>query len=260
MEKKRYLILGSIVGETFNLYFSNFMLFCLPYVIVMVPVSQIQAAVTASYGTAGLPVFLSLLSSVISLIISFSLSYYLTVIVLKRYKDESVDVKESFISIFPRVLIYALMNFLIIMGITLWSLLLIIPGIIYFAATSVADIIMVREGLGIRASLKRSRLLTKKRRFTIVCSFAILFLIMIILFLINSRLLGFTLQGGLTQFAETDAYSGNTVLNIVYAIVSNCLMPLFAVMSVVIYMNLLKEKEGFETEQLADSFLEDKND
>jgi len=259
MEKKRYLSIGSVIGETFNLYFSNFLLFCLPSLVVIFPFGRLQTMVSGFYGASGIPILVSIISYLISLFLSFCVYFYLTIVVLKRYKNETVDIKESVSSVFPRILPYSLLNILIFLGIILWSLLLIIPGIIYFASRCIADVIMINEGLGIRASIKRSRLLTKKRRFIIVISFGILLLLGLILLGAYYALLGFTFQGGLNQFVElTDSLSGNSLPNIAYALATSCLMPLFTVMSIVIYMNLLKEKEGFETEQLTDSFLEEK--
>ncbi|MDC7126276.1 MAG: hypothetical protein PQJ46_11965, partial [Spirochaetales bacterium] len=72
-------------------------------------------------------------------------------------------------------------------------------------------------------------------------------------------LLGFNLHGGIEQFIElVSLFEKLSVINILYSLVIKCLLPLYSVMSVVIYVNLLKDKEGFETEQLANSFLEEK--
>jgi len=261
MEQKKYLTIGNVLGETFNFYFSNFLLVCLPYVIVIFPYGQLYTAFHSLFGAGGTPWYITLLSSLISLALSYGVSFYLTISVLNRFENKKVHVKDAVAALLPRLFAYGFMSFMILFFSMLWSILLIFPGAIYFAARSIADVVMVREGLGIRASMKRSRVLTKKRRFAIFFCFALLFILMFALILVYYRLLGITFGGGLDQLTGiAGAIAQRPLISILYSLVSNCFMPLFVILSVVIYLNLLKEKEGFATEQLAEGFLEEEND
>ena len=261
MEQKKYLTIGNVLSETFNFYFSNFLLVCLPYVIVLFPFGQLQTLFNSLFSTAGPPWYVSFLTSLISLALSYGVSFYLTISILNRYEDEKVTVKDAVAALLPRLFPYGFMSFMIILFSILWSILLIIPGAIYFAARSIADVVMVREGLGIRASMKRSRDLTKKKRFGIFICFVLLIIMMFTLLLVYYRLLGITFGGGLDQLAGiAGTIADRPLISILYSLVSSCFMPLFTVLSVVIYINLLKDKEGFTTEQLAGGFLEEENE
>lgn len=261
MEQKKYLTVGNVLGETFNLYFSNFLLVCLPPLIVLFPFGQLQTYVTSLYGVGGPPWYVSIPSTLISLVLSYGVAYYQTIVVLKRYQNERADIKGAVAALLPRLFVYSVMNFMILFFSMLLTMLLIVPGAIYFAARSVADVAMVREGLGIRASIKRSRLITKKRRFPILICFVVLILLLIVLLIAYYGILGFTFEGGFSQLAVFSmAAAERPLAGLLYSLVSNCVYPLFTVMGVVVYMNLLKEKEGYATEQLADGFLEEKND
>ncbi len=260
MEQKKYLTIGNVLGETFNFYFSNFLLVCLPYVIILFPFGQLQTLFNSLFGTAGPPWYVSFMTTLISLVLSYGVSFYLTISILNRYEDKKFAAKEAIASLLPRLFPYGFMSFMIILFSMLWSILLIIPGAIYFSARSIAAVVMVREGLGIRASMKRSRVLTKKKRFAIFICFVLLMIMMFVLLLVYYRLLGITFGGGLDQIAGIAGTIANRpLINILYSLVSSCFMPLYTVLSVVIYINLLKEKEGFATEQLADGFLEEEH-
>ena len=77
--------------------------------------------------------------------------------------------------------------------------------------------------------------------------------------IVISLILGTVATGFFGVFSPSPSslsYEGlSLVITLVFMIVYSFLFPLFLVFLTVLYYNLIKEKEGFATAQLADSFL-----
>jgi hypothetical protein len=141
----------------------------------------------------------------------------------------------------PVVLVAIISTILVWLGL----LLFIVPGIIVALMLCVAIPVVMAEGTGIRASLSRSRVLTKGSRWKLLG----LFLVAAIGVTIVSELISFIVELAV-PLSETGA-----IIQIVVGIALQVITTVFmAVVLAVTYHDLRVSKEGASTTQIASVF------
>ncbi len=257
--KKKYLTVGNVLNETFNLYINNFIELCMPFIIVVFPASLIIQFLTAkSVSITGASFGLSIISNVLSVTIGL----YVIILSINCYtgkkEERSYSLKKVSKTFVPFFFLYLLTLLAIAGGV----ILLIIPGIIFATAWSVASIVFVTEDRGIIDSMSRSWNFTKGHRWTIFVSFFLVYLIIFIIMAIYLRISLGAFEGVDGFFDKMANLSLNpfNIKNIIYSFVLSFISPIYYSLGVVVYFNLKKEKESFDTEQLADSFLDESKD
>jgi len=258
---RKYITIGRIFGETFNLYFNNFFLLGLPYVAIIVPFGILNLIIRQGLSLEGVSLIGAILT-VISYLLSFAVSFYVIILAANVYTDKNENRSVILRKISGRFLLFVVLNSVVLFGFALGFVLLIVPGILFITGMAVADIAFVVEKKGIRKSLDRSWTLTKGYKGTIFLSTVLFFILMIGIRFGLSAIMGVS-SNGLGSFIDILTNMSASSLNlrsVINLLINNIIAPTYTCISVVIFFNLLKEGEGFETEQLADSFLENSND
>ncbi|MCK5197853.1 MAG: hypothetical protein KAR21_05860 [Spirochaetales bacterium] len=258
---RKYLTVGRIFGETFNLYFNNFFLLCFPYVVVIFPFGLLNLIIRQGLTSEGFSVIGAILT-VISYLLGFAVSFYVIILAANVYIDKKENRSTILRKISGRIFLFAVLNFVVLFGFALGFVLLLVPGILFITGMAVADIVFVVEKKGIKKSLKRSWALTKGYKGTIFLSSLLFYILMIGISFGLSAIMGVN-SNGLGSFVDILANMSERSLNlrsVISLLFNNIIAPTYTCISVVIFFNLLKEREGFETEHLADSFLENTND
>lgn len=266
VEVKKNFTLGTLFGETFNLYFQNFLHLIIPAVIffgasaVLVYLTYLQMFSSFNSSTYFGPANISLMISYFVVAIFFLPFYYYQIQVasncyLNKNESPSKLIQLGLKRFFPLLG----MTFLYILGLLLGSLALIIPAYIIMIGWSLNSVVFVLEKKGASASLKRSWALTKGYKGKLFLIFIILFLIMYAVMIIAMILGRESLLGLVSGFMENSGESFIPIVSLgfsaLYAIGYILLFPLYTVFLIVVYYNILKDKEGFATEQLAEEFM-----
>ena len=268
-KKKRFITVDIIFGESFNLYFKNIIQLSIPVIIAfslfgVFFYQYFQYVFEMASGDMNM----SELYSYMALMMLASLIFYIVMymeikIISNAYIDKSeslLDIlKESLRRFFP----FLWMHILFTLGIWVAMLLLVVPAYILMIGWSVFQVIFIVENGRAAASLKRSWKLTKGNKGRIflifLLSFSAIYFFMIIIMLIAGGVLS-GMTSRLEQLQTPEFVDSLTlILTIVMMVLYSLLYPLFTTFITIIYYNLIKEKEGFETAILADSFLEEKS-
>lgn len=257
--KKTYFTIGNIIGESVNLYTNNFLKFWLPYILVSVPITLFMEILkrNSKEGFFSMGIFL-----IITSFISAAITLYVSIIGIQLYRNKNAEFLRNFKKLKKILIIYMLLQILMILGILGGLLLLIIPGIIFSLFWAVASIVFIAEKKEIRQSMKRSRFLTKGFKGEIIISYMIIAIASLALYAIFAIIASADL-GGQTSFSALIFKMNKNPLSIsriIHTVLSSALTPLYPAMTIVMYHNLIKEKEGYETEELADSFLNESSE
>lgn len=267
--KKRFVTLEKIYGEAFSLYFRNIIDLMLP----LIPVFLVMGVFFYRYMTyiADEAVYGNLSGGTMALYILFFFlmmfpvypAIYMDIkIASNAYREQEESFRDIFREALRRILPFWGLHMLFALGTGVAMILLIVPGYIVMFGWSVFQVVFVVEKEKAAASLKRSWNLTKGNRgriflFGLMALMALYFFIIILSLIFGLIVAG--VSGGFSRFAAPG--SENTlylVLTIMMMVFYAVLYPLFIAFITVLYYNLIKEKEGFETVQLADSFLVDR--
>lgn len=256
-QDRHYFSVGNIISETITLYTENISTFWLPYIIVSVPVSLfVEYMTTHFFDGFVIDSALSLLSSAVSAAVGL----FIIIKGLNRYRDKSESFGENMKKAEGLIINYLLLQLLILLGVAGGMLLLIVPGIIFSLRWTLSPVIFVDERLGIRESMKRSRNLTEGYKGDIFVIYLIVSLIGFSVFAIFSFIASALTEGAEGFFQVLSAIGNNPLsrTSMLYSVVSSLLSPLYPLLSIVMYYNIKKQREGFVAEELADSFLSDK--
>lgn len=270
MKQKNYCTIGNILGESFELYFKNLLplilsafVFSIPYGLAMHFYIQYFLSLAQSpgnleeyafYSKTALSLGFMLLAGLILLV------YY--IFAIKLISNCYLDKKESLSDLLKMALkrFFPFLGMQLLIGLLMIPavIALIIPAYILTFACSLTPYIFTIEGRGPWASIKRSWKLTKGSKGKIfvvnliltICIFVMYFVIMLLGMLIRIPLF--------TPEASIDGMNNAFTLQfILWSLISAVTMPLFLATGNSIYYNILKDKEGFATEQLTDSFMEE---
>jgi hypothetical protein len=232
---------GEILGETFSIYFSNFLPFALLTAVALSPVYLVTYfRITKAYEHAGLPVILvsALLLLVAVLLAPYIATGAITFGVFQQMRGQETSLAECVsrgTSLLLPVLGLAIVQ---AVGIGLGTLVLIIPGVILALRWAVAIPAAVTEGIGVSAALERSAYLTDGLR---------------------GDVFGVLLVLGVLQFGSAYlvklAAPGNPSLHLLLSGVKDLLVVgLSATGSAVMYYRLRGVKESIDVDQIASVF------
>jgi len=263
-QKRKYFTIGNVFGEGFNLYFKNIIKFCLPSFVCFLPVGflfykyftilefGINGVVDISY--PGLYIILMMIIGIIVLwliLIEFKLAS-------NAYLDKDENLTDILKKTIRRFFPFLGMNIVLIHGIWLGALLLIVPGIILLFGWCLAQVVFILEDEKAMKSLKRSWNLTKgfKGKLFLLYILAIiaLYIALVIIFLIIAGSF-YVILAGLEGSQISNIIGSPFVYPMVLVFLYTLMVPLYTSFMTIIYYNIKKEKEGFETEHLAGSFL-----
>jgi hypothetical protein len=266
IEVKKHFTFGNIFGETFNLYFQNFLRLIVPAVIffgatsilVYLSYSQVfrMGFESAELGSTN---FFMMISFFVIGILFLPYNYYQIQVASNCYLNKTESPSElillSFKSFFP---LFG-MSLLFMLGIMGAAFALIIPSYILMIGWSLLYVVFVIEGIGARASLKRSWTLTKGFKGKLFLIYLILIVLLYAVMIIGMLLGQESLTAFFANYVENSASSDMSSMfigfSVLYALGYSLLFPLFTAFLIVVYYNILKDKEGFATEQLAEGFM-----
>jgi len=228
---------GTVISESFSVFFSNLVPFCIVALILMAPLLVYDLAIgtpTGGFSPSQLLAFViqSVLTQLLVATISFATFQYL--------RGQQVSIGECLsrgLSLIAPVIGVA---FLAGLAVGIGMILLIIPGIIVAVMLWVAIPVAVVERPGVIESLKRSADLTKGQRWTI---FGIVLVIGIILAVIGAIL------GGILVAAI-----GFTGLSIALWVLNAVFGAFSATTAAVGYYFLRATKEGIDIGDIAKVF------
>lgn len=257
-KKKTYFTIGNIIGETVNLYANNFLKFWLPYILISVPISLLIELLRTKVQEE---FYFIALFSIIIYFVSATLTLYVSIDAIQVYRNKETNFSQNYSELMKIFILYMILQVLMFLGILGGILLLVVPGIIFSLFWAVASIVIIVEKNEIRLSMKRSRFLTKGFKGEILISYMIIALAAFAVYFIFAMIASVNLggQGGFLYRIAALSVNPLSIPNILYSLISSILTPLYPLLIVVMYYNLIKEKEGYETEELAESFLDNGN-
>jgi hypothetical protein len=270
--------IGEVLGKSFNLYWSNFLLFALPsiatqaliYLLAKIqvdlllpwyiglyesgmPLNQVQLVATL-VSTGGSVVYSVLFSAILHCLITYFAS--------QKLLDKKVEAREFFSRFLPRfpgvigisllqvlIVLIAVLPVALIVALTkdtgflavIIMLAAMVAMVVFMIRYSLSPIAYVIERIGVIGAFKRSATLTSSARGRIFG----LYMVYAAAALIISLLFNSTSQYG------TD--TGKDLLNIS---LSGALTPLLSCGLTLVYFNMRGVKEGFALEQLVEGFSE----
>ncbi len=259
MENK--ISVSKILNEWFNIYLSNFIKICLPmliystfYYLVLDKMPQ----VTQGYGPEVIQGYTN-----IGFVINLVTNTYITCVIINIVSSHYTGINKEYIEYFKipisTVIGMIVVSFIITIGMAAGMLLLIVPGILAALGWVVVKVVYINEDdENPISSIGRSWELTKGNKGQILG----LQLVIIILLVIFVFAMFYLIQGSMISFSSiADGSYVDFASNSIYLILnSSIFIPMFTSLSVVIYFNLRKIKEGFDVEQLSNNFMDGDNE
>ena len=263
------LDLGAVLSDTIAVTQRNLGVFALSGVILAGAPSLLSVAVrftsrppiipasargvTPTFPQFTLPVvLLAVLGLVLGLVLQAGLFYAAA----KDLEDgEQVKLGELVSVGFKRFL--PLLGLYILIGIAaeIGFILLLVPGIILVLRWCVAAPVLVVEGKGVFASMKRSAILTKGRRWTL---FLLLVIVLLVSLVVDLGLLA--VMGGIGGAAAIASFATGTTPYLLFmsAIVSPIIGIVFAILAGVfggtLFQHLRSDKESYTSKAVAEVF------
>jgi hypothetical protein len=259
----KHLSTGQLIGESFNIYFNNFLPLFLISLIIYIP-SFLYNIFLSGYLVGGTSTPRELINDPVSLIIlilsAIILGAFAVIgtgliieIVSRRYLGEHVRFDVYLKNTAKKIIRLVFLSIISIIIVYAGFFLFIIPGIILVLGLSVATEALVVEDLGILQSIKRSWELTKKKKWHV---FGVFFLIGLII--LGISILGNILIEAVINFLSLSMAKDFQLYFIAYQAGSGAItviyQPFVFCAVVLLYFNLRIEKEGFDIEHLARHF------
>ncbi len=280
-KKRKYLTLGNILSESFSLYFSNLLRLLVPFLIIVIPlIILIVGFILPLYNSTGdfsnlssnfpISIFLFPTGLLVTSIICVGIKFIITRFLSNGYIGKKEKISEillmSLRRLFPFFGLLILMRIIINIGsfftsndsvfLLIIGLIIYVAGIVLLLGWFVASEVFVIENNKVIDSMKRSWDLTNGYK-GILFLYCLLLLASIIMFFI---LVGVIISGTLGTSFDAFFSSNSNSITIIMVLFFACFAlfyPLLLSFNTVVYFNLKKEKESFDTEQLADSFLDE---
>ena len=244
---------GSIVGESFSLFFGRFPVF---FMLAFLP-TLISFGISASFfgvgmysGTMDPETILALMTSVTGVVIMVVLPMIIyglsTALIVCAAYDAKLGrparISQYFSIAVTRAVPVVLVSFAVGIMVGLGSMLLIIPGLYLAALFSVAVVVVVLESMWF-SSLSRSIALTKEYRWPILGALILLYLVAMVL----QWVLGLVA-------APLFATLGGLIGILIFAAVGAIGTAILSIGFVLIYARLREIKEGVSVDSLAEVF------
>lgn len=259
-EKKQYVTAGNLFTETIGLYTENFAAFWLPFLFIVFPsgiIIEYFKSLNAGHFVTGS------LFDLLSYIISGAVGLYIMIRADRIYRKNESDLNGTLERAGKVLVPYILLQVLVFLGIMGGIILLVVPGIIFSLWWAVSGPVLILEGRGIGESMKRSRALTGGFKGQIFLVYLLFFVITMVIYSLYSAVSGLITGTSLNYFSFLTEITSDTlsVKYTFYSLVVSLLGPVYPLLTIILYYNLKKEKEGYLTEELAESFLsEEKGD
>ncbi|WP_420102952.1 hypothetical protein [Bosea sp. (in: a-proteobacteria)] len=229
---------GSVLSKTFAVFSRRFGKFFLLALVPLLPVLLlIVLAIAASSANSSAVAFMAGLAGILAFILQIVAQATSLYGAFQEMRQRPFTIGESLRVGLSRALPVLGVGILAGLAIIIGFLLLVVPGVIIACMLFAAAPACIIERLGVMASLKRSRALTKGYRWQIFG----LFLLLIVVTGVGSFVLSRIGAGGVA--AE--------LLNFIWQVVSTAFG---AVMSAVIYHDLRVAKEGIDGDTLTSVF------
>ncbi|HEY4031800.1 MAG TPA: glycerophosphoryl diester phosphodiesterase membrane domain-containing protein [Caulobacteraceae bacterium] len=228
----------AVIGRSFVLLANvAVMLVAIPAVVriagvVLTPLSPVFALVSA----------LGIVASAIGGLLAYAVLFQLT---MQDLHGQTPSTEALFSVAFSKFLPMLGLAILLGFGVTLGTMLLIVPGIILATAWSVAMPALVLENRGVFGAFKRSAELTRHKRWSI---FLLFFLVFLIFAVVDVVLLA--LFGGFHGLVSRGPSITNTVLSSLLSVIT---IPFGAVLYAALF-NRLRGNEGYGAEAVAEVF------
>jgi hypothetical protein len=231
---------GEVLGQTFSVYFANFLPFVVLTAIALLPLFVVEGYGVAAKTIPGSPASLIplLLVLVAAAVCPYLATGAITYGVFQQMRGKDTSIGDC--------LSRGLSSLLLILGLSVWQGLLIglgliacvVPGIMLATRWAVSLPAAVTERTGISESMSRSTYLTDGLRWDVFC----------VLFVLG------VLSGGSTLLV-TLATATNPMLHLLLSGVANLLVVgLSATGSAVMYYRLRDLKESIDVDQVASVF------
>lgn len=236
---------GALLGETFSIYFSNFLPFVMLTVLAFSPVLAAALLTPAAGGSARfLRVVVQLGSVLCSPLATAALTFGVVQQMRRREASFSDCLRVGLSSLFSVLFVAILQGLAVFAG----TLLCVVPGIIAAVMLAVAVPAAVEERRGATHALSRSSRLTDGYRWQV---FGVLF----VLGLLNIALalLMIPLMGGL-EGAQSMSQNPTPTYIVMSQLLSLVPTGLSATASAVMYYRLRSLKEGIDVEEIASVF------
>lgn len=250
----RRLSFGETLGQTFNLYFDNFVpLFVISLVstlpLIVFTFIRIESGTYYSESNR----LIAVLTFLIIFVVVNTLCTALTIeLISKRYLKQHQGIGTYVRNVLPFIFPIVGLSILevIIIGIGLVAFLL--PGIYLFLGLSVAVQVLIVERKRVMESISRSFVLTRGRKLEILGYFLIVLFVLkqILIDILLVPKVFYPLIGNMDTAFNTKLILANGV----YYLVQVLFNPISACLFILIYFNLRIEKEGFDLEHLVDQF------
>lgn len=242
---------GSIIGNTFEVWFRNivpiFLASIIPQIIVYAAILLMFGAevlVSDTPVTGDEPRFI--IGNVVLAVLGLVAAALTTAVVVRIAYDSvsgrPVNIGAAISGALPHILPIAVLSFAAALAAGVGFMLLIIPGLYLYAMWSVAAPAIVVERAGF-SGLGRSAALTKHYRWPIIGTFVILGIILIVISLILAMIIG-VIAVNLGLIAAV----------ILQLVLYSVLYGPFYVVIAMIYARLREIKEGIVVQDLADIF------
>ena len=238
---------ASVLNKSFSTYFRNFLPFTAIAYAVNLPLT-IWLMWVGERGPETVVTPVHWLTFAVGIVLSLTLSLVMTASVVygvfQQLHGVPVRVADCLRAVLRRFWVVAAASLATGIIIVIASVFLIIPGIIAAATFFVVVPAVVVEGLGVGASVDRSRDLTAGKRWPLVEIIIVLGVISIVVSLVASRV------GVLLMNAIQNA----VIVQLIDSLVTTTSQALNAVAAGVAYYLLRVDKEGFEIHDLAEVF------
>lgn len=236
-----------LIRESWIIYKNNFLFFTKIAAWLLIP--AVILTVVPALDTGGK--FFGIVNIFLSLVYLFSIFFLASLISIALVmaingllKKEKVDMKTIYSASYSKIISYIWISILLTVAILGGTLLLIIPGIIFSVWFSFSLYILISEGLRGTQALSASRELVKGYFWPVlwrwVAPYFVYGLLLTIIFVIPVYLIGLALGNPFAGFAaETPWWS-----ELISSVLSILTVPLFTIISVLLYNGLKKEKES----------------
>lgn len=200
-----------------------------------------EASPDAMWGRAAV----MLVTFVVNMAASAIATVMFTFAVVSESHERKAKVRESIRAALPLILPVTGFSVLWSLGVTIGSLLFLIPGLILVAMWAIGVPVLVVEDTGVIEAFGRSRELTKGHRWPIFGA------LLLLAFIYYGALLAFGNSLGGSEAMVTAAASGQfTILAIFGAIVGSLFYLAWGLLSPAIYTELRRSNEGADIEGL----------
>lgn len=239
---------GGLLDRVFKMYLGNFAQMVGTLAIVYVPyvaVTMFWQRVLMREGSLG-GMALGLLAFFVLTFVFMPLGTGATTYaVSERYLGRRISIGQSYSRASGRLWTIVGSGILVGLVVTLGFLLFCVPGILFMLSYAVVIPVVVLDGLGVTASMDRSKALAGGHRGRV-------FLVLLVLWLLYGILMAGSLFAFITFVGPMQpGQSPPLILEVVQNIIALLATPLFTIAAVILYYDLRVRKEGFDLEMLS---------